>query len=173
MTREALQQLRELLQEQSKGLTELMDAKLQEQRNDLQARMNDRFDILEAAVKYHGNERICVFWMGQSYPAGLFKDIEHRYPKLTGGFHANIVTVVFGKPVSQFLQAFCKGGKASLLILCTSICVSNSDTGVNPGLVNIQSTAVFAKNLKCHSIPPNCRLEEYGSDWSSGKIESI
>ena len=34
-TREALQQLRELLQEQSKGLTELMDAKLQEQRNDL------------------------------------------------------------------------------------------------------------------------------------------
>ena len=33
MTREALQQLRELLQEQSKGLTELMVAKLQEQRN--------------------------------------------------------------------------------------------------------------------------------------------
>ena len=29
MTREALQQLRELLQEQNKGLTELMDAKLQ------------------------------------------------------------------------------------------------------------------------------------------------
>lgn len=56
MTREAIQQLRELLQEQSKGLTELMDAKLQEQRNDLLARMYDRFDILEAAVKYHGNE---------------------------------------------------------------------------------------------------------------------
>ena len=35
MTREALQQLREPLQEQNKGLTELMDAKLQEQRNDL------------------------------------------------------------------------------------------------------------------------------------------
>lgn len=33
MTREAIQQLRELLQEQSKGLTELMDAKLQEQKN--------------------------------------------------------------------------------------------------------------------------------------------
>ena len=35
MTREALQQLRELLQEQSKGLTELMDTKLQEQKNGL------------------------------------------------------------------------------------------------------------------------------------------
>ena len=91
---------------------------------------------------------------GGGDPAGLFKDIEHRYPELTGGFHANIVTVVFGKPVSQFLQAFCKGGKASLLILCTSICVSNSDTGVNPGLVNIQSTAVFAENLKCHIYLP-------------------
>ena len=92
--------------------------------------------------------------MGLSYPAGFLKDIKHRYPKLTGGFHTNIVTVVFGKPVSQFLQAFCKGGKASLLILCTSICVSNSDTGVNPSLVNIQSTAVFAENLKCHIYLP-------------------
>ena len=35
MTREALQQLRELLQEQNQGLTELMDAKLQEQKNGL------------------------------------------------------------------------------------------------------------------------------------------
>ena len=107
-----------------------------------------------------------VFWIGQSYPAGFLKDsisitlilresnIKHRYPKLTGGFHTNIVTVVFGKPVSQFLQAFCKGGKASLLILCTSICVSNSHTGVNPSLVNIQSTAVFAENLKCHIYLP-------------------
>ena len=35
MIREALQRLRELLQEQNKGLTELMDAKLQEQKNGL------------------------------------------------------------------------------------------------------------------------------------------
>ena len=94
--------------------------------------------------------RICVLMC-----AKILKDIEHRYPKLTGGFHTNIVTVVFGKPVSQFLQAFCKGGKASLLILCTSICVSNSHTGVNPSLVNIQSTAVFSENLKCrYTAPP-------------------
>ena len=94
--------------------------------------------------------RICVLMC-----AKILKDIEHRYPELTGGFHTNIVTVVFGKPVSQFLQAFCKGGKASLLILCTSICVSNSDTGVNLSLVNIQSTAVFAENLKCrYTAPP-------------------
>ena len=95
-----------------------------------------------------------AFGIGQSYPAGFLKDIKHRYPKLTGGFHTNIVTVVFGKPVSQFLQAFCKGGKASLLILCTSGWIGNSDTGVNSGLVNIQSTAVFAENLKCHIYLP-------------------
>lgn len=99
MTKEDLQQIRELLQEQKQDLTELMDAKLQEQKkeiiqectanmnviiesevtpkfnlladeiaiikstmatkeqlNDLEARMDDRFDVLEAAVKYHGNE---------------------------------------------------------------------------------------------------------------------
>lgn len=35
--------------------------------------------------------RFRVFWMGQSYPAGFLKDIKYRYPKLTGGFHTNIV----------------------------------------------------------------------------------
>lgn len=35
--------------------------------------------------------RFRVFWMGQSYPADFLKDIKHRYPKLTGGFHTNIV----------------------------------------------------------------------------------
>ena len=35
--------------------------------------------------------RFRVFWMGQSYPADFLKDIKHRYPKLTGGFHTTIV----------------------------------------------------------------------------------
>lgn len=110
MTKEDLQQFRELLQEQKQDLIGLMDTRLQEQKqgliglmdtklqeqkqgliqcmniiieseitpkfnlladeiagikstmatkeqlNDLEVRMNDRFDVLEAAVKYHGNE---------------------------------------------------------------------------------------------------------------------
>ena len=32
-----------------------------------------------------------AFGIGQSYPAGFLKDIKHRYPKLTGGFHTIIV----------------------------------------------------------------------------------
>ncbi len=47
--------------------------------------------------------RFCVFCVCQGDPTGLFKDIEHRYPELTGGFYTNIGTVVFGKPVSQLL----------------------------------------------------------------------
>ena len=42
-----------------------------------------------------------------------------------------------------------------MLILSTPVCVGNSDTGINPGFVDIQSTAILTKNLKCHSIPPS------------------
>lgn len=80
MTKEDLQQIRELLQEQKQDLIQCMNIIIEseitpkfnpladeiagikstmatkEQLNDLEARMDDRFDVLEAAVKYHGNE---------------------------------------------------------------------------------------------------------------------
>ena len=81
------------------------------------------------------------------------------------------------EPSTYYILGSKGGGKT---LYATYMCahvrkntLSKSYTGVNLGLVNIQSTVVFAKNLKCHSIPPNCRLERFGSDWSSGKIESI
>ena len=83
---------------------------------------------------------------GGGDPAGLFKDIEHRYPELTGGFHANIVTVVFGKPVSQLLQSFRERGEASLLILSASIWVGDSNAGIDPSLVNIQCSNSYEKS---------------------------
>jgi len=84
MTKEDLQQIRELLQEQKQEIIQECTANMnviiesevtpkfnlladeianiksamatKEQLNDLEARMDDRFDVLEAAVKYHGNE---------------------------------------------------------------------------------------------------------------------
>ena len=84
MTKEDLQQLRELLQEQKQEIIRECTANMnviiesevnpkfnlladeiaiiistmatKEQLNDLESRMDDRFDVLEAAVKYHGNE---------------------------------------------------------------------------------------------------------------------
>lgn len=84
MTKEDLQQIRELLQEQKQEIIQECTANMniiiesevtpkfnllvddiaiikstmatKEELNDLKARMEDRFDVLEAAVKYHGNE---------------------------------------------------------------------------------------------------------------------
>lgn len=84
MTTEDLQQIRELLQEQKQEIIRECTANMnviiesevnpkfnlladeiaiikstmatKEQLNDLESRMDDRFDVLEAAVKYHGNE---------------------------------------------------------------------------------------------------------------------
>lgn len=84
MTKEDLQQIRELLQEQKQEIIRECTANMniiiesevtpkfnlladeiaiikstmatKEQLNDLESRMDDRFDVLEAAVKYHGNE---------------------------------------------------------------------------------------------------------------------
>ncbi len=84
MTKEDLQQIRELLQEQKQEIIRECTANMnviiesevnpkfnlladeiaiikstmatKEQLNNLESRMDDRFDVLEAAVKYHGNE---------------------------------------------------------------------------------------------------------------------
>ena len=103
----------------------------------------------------------------------FLKDIEYRDPILTGRFHTNILAVVFSKPITQLIQPFGKGRKASLLILRTIVGISNTDTGIDPGFVDIKSTAVKTKNFK---RPYTNLLRFYshktGSDWSSGKIES-
>ena len=84
MTKEDLQQIRELLQEQKQEIIQECTANMniiiesevtpkfnlladdiaiikstmatKEELNDLKARVEDRFDVLEAAVKYHGKE---------------------------------------------------------------------------------------------------------------------
>ena len=84
MTKEDLQQIRELLQEQKQEIIRECTANMnviiesevnpkfnlladeiaiikstmatKEQLNNLESRMDDRFDVLEAADKYHGNE---------------------------------------------------------------------------------------------------------------------
>lgn len=46
--------------------------------------------------------------------------------------------------------------------------IRNTDTGIDPGFVDIESTAVFTKDFKHRTS----FAKSDGSDWSSGKIES-
>ena len=57
-------------------------------------------------------------------------------------------TVVLCKPVTQLIQSFGKGRKASLLILRAIVGISDADTGIDPCFVDIKSTTVELKNFK-------------------------
>ncbi|KLU60591.1 hypothetical protein CEB3_c29740 [Peptococcaceae bacterium CEB3] len=76
------------------------------------------------------------------------KDVEYENPKLAGRFHTNFDTGEFRKPISQLSKALGKGREASLLILSTAICISKTDAGIDPGFVDIKSTAVSTKDFE-------------------------
>ena len=40
-----------------------------------------------------------------------------------------------------------------LLILCTAIGIGNTDAGIDPGFLDVKSTAVVTKDFK-HRVPP-------------------
>jgi len=87
--------------------------------------------------------------VGKSNPdVILLQDIKNRDPVLTGRFHADIRTVVFGKPVTQLLQTFGKGRKAGFFILGTFQGISYADTGIDPGFVDVKTTTVIFENFK-------------------------
>ena len=78
----------------------------------------------------------------------LLKDVIHRDPVFAGRFHTNVAAVVFSKPVRQLLKTFGKGREARLLILGTTVCIGDSDAGIDPGFVDIKSTTVKTKNFE-------------------------
>ncbi len=114
--------------------------------------------------------RLGVLGVSEGDEAGFFEDVEDRNPKLAGRFHADFLTAVLVKPESQLLQSFGEGREASLKVLCAGVCIGDADTGIDPGFVNIQTTAVFTEDFE-HGVPPaeDCRV---GRDWLSGEIES-
>ncbi|KLU63601.1 hypothetical protein CEB3_c00300 [Peptococcaceae bacterium CEB3] len=107
--------------------------------------VTDPFGIF--AIRFVSFLRFCVLGMCQGNKTGLFKDVEYGNPKLAGRFHTNFDTGEFRKPISQLSKALGKGREASLLILSTAICISNTDAGIDPGFVDIKSTADFYERL--------------------------
>ena len=71
----------------------------------------------------------------------LLQNIENRNPVLAGRFHTDIGTVIFGKPVTQLMQSFGKGRKASLLIFRTAVGIGNTNAGKDPSFVDVKTPA--------------------------------
>ena len=91
--------------------------------------------------------------MGKSNPdVILLQNIKNRDSVLTGRFHADIRTVVFGKPVAQLLKTFGKGRKESFFVLRTLKGIRDADPGIDPSFVDIKSATVVFENFKRHKI---------------------
>lgn len=77
--------------------------------------------------------------MRQSNPnIVLLQNVKNRDPVFAGRFHTDVSAVVFSKPITQLIQPLREGRKASLLILRTIVGISNTNTGKDPGFVDIE-----------------------------------
>ena len=103
----------------------------------------------------------------------LYLNSRKEDPVLSCRLHADLPAVVLGKPGSQVVQALGEGGETSLLVLGATVGVGDSDAGIDPGLVDVETAAVFTKDLKSQFEPPQRRNWGLNRDWPSGKIESI
>ena len=109
-------------------------------------KVTDPFGILAVGlVPFLG---LGILGMRKGNKTGFLKDVENRDPVLAGGFHTDLKTRVFGKPVSQLPQTFGKGREAGLPILCEAVGIGDSDACIYPGLVDVKPTAVFTKDFK-------------------------
>jgi hypothetical protein len=86
--------------------------------------------------------------MSECNIAGGFEDVEDGDPVFTGRFHADFSAFVLRKPFGQLFQTFCEGRKAGLLVFNTTALIGDTDTGIDPGLVNIQTAAFAANDLE-------------------------
>ena len=74
--------------------------------------------------------------------ATLFKDVEYRNPVLSGGFHADIQTVVFQKPICETVQVRIECAESLFLIVGLQAVCGRGDDGSNQEcLVNIYTAA--------------------------------
>ena len=90
-----------------------------------------------------------IFGIGKGNPdVILFQDIENGDPILAGRFHADVVAVVFCKPVTQLLQTFGKGREAGLPVFGTAFGIGNANAGIDPGFVDIKATTIEFKDFK-------------------------
>jgi hypothetical protein len=77
----------------------------------------------------------------------VLQKVINRDPVFTGGFHTNVMAVVFKKPCFEFKNTFVESGKAFLLIGRKDTVVDcSNDCGDEKRLVNINATADMVDN---------------------------
>ena len=65
--------------------------------------------------------------------------------------HTNFRIMVFSKPFTQLFKLFREDKKGGLPILVPAVCVGKTNSGIDSHFVDIESTAVFAKDIKSNN----------------------
>lgn len=94
-----------------------------------------------------------VFGVGKNDVAGLFQDVVYGNPILSRRLHANVLTVVYGKPLGTKTKIFCECRKAFAFVGGNTLLVGESNTGIDEGFVDVHSTADRVNNFKHKHIP--------------------
>ena len=95
--------------------------------------------------------RLGVLRVSKNDMEGLFQNVVNGDPVLAGRFHTDIGALVGLKPERQPLKVFGERREASFMIHSALIVVGNPDAGVDPGFVDIESTAVFTEDFEQRS----------------------
>lgn len=56
-----------------------------------------------------------------------------------------------------------------MYVLCTIVNVSDTDTGINPGFMHIESTTILSEDFKCHKSASTNELSETSLTESPAK----
>ena len=106
-------------------------------------------------VGFLAANRFDVLWVSKHDFASGFKNVVDRNPVFACGFHANILAVVCGKPLSAQTQVAGEGRKTLAFIGGNTLMICGSDTGDKEILVDIHSTADGVNDFEHNTSPQN------------------
>ena len=76
-------------------------------------------------------------------------------PILPGGFHADVVAVIFGKPDCASPQVAGEGRKPLAFVAGDALVIGRRDAGDQKGFVDVHSTANWINDSKHSTSPQN------------------
>jgi hypothetical protein len=101
-------------------------------------------------------DRFDVFGVREDNVTGSFEHIKYGNPIFTSRFHADITTIVVGKPLGQSAQIAGKRGKASGFVGSDTFVVSRRNTSNEEAFVDVYSTAAREDNFQSQ-VTTSCK----------------
>jgi hypothetical protein len=107
-------------------------------------------------ISFLATDRFDVFGVREDNVAGLFEHIKHGNPIFAGRFHADITTIVVGKPLGQSAKITGKSRKTFGFVGSDAFVVSRRDTSDEEAFVDVYSTAAGEYNFQ-NQVTTSCK----------------